>query len=146
MVGGVFPCVYCESSAASLELLNLGLVVLDDQLFSSCAVHALGCHMHVWSDLNLTSYYSLRNMQSHILKYHSCRGADLEKCLLKSSGVLSENCFDLSYHANFDFSVKFSILDALEGGEGVNSVASENLKGEERKWKREIGKSLVTVK
>lgn len=80
-------------------------------------------------------------MQSHILKYHSCRGADPETCLLKSSGVLSENCFDFSYHANFDFSVKFPILDALEGEEGVNSVAGENLKGQERKWKREIGKS-----
>lgn len=75
-------------------------------------------------------------MQSHILKYHSCRGAVPEICLLKSSGVFSENC-----HANFDFSVKFPILDALEGGEGVNSVASEKLKDQEKKWKREIRNS-----
>ena len=44
-VGCVFPCMHYMLSAASLELLNLGLVVLDDQFFSSCAVHALGCQM-----------------------------------------------------------------------------------------------------
>lgn len=92
-------------------------------------------------DLSVTSYYSLKNVQSHILKYRSYRGVDSEICLLESSGVLSENCFDLSYHASLDFSVEFPLLVALEGGEGVNSVASESLKDQERKWKREIGKS-----
>lgn len=49
MVAWVFPCVHWKLSAASLELLNLGLLALDDQLFSSCAVRALGCHMCLWS-------------------------------------------------------------------------------------------------
>lgn len=93
--------------------------------------------MRMIQDLSLTSYYSLKNVQSHILKYRSCRGADPEIRLLKSSGVLSEDCFDLCYRANVNFSVKFPVLGALSGGEGVNSVANENLKDQERKWKRE---------
>lgn len=32
--------------------------------------------------------------------------------------------------------LNFLLLVALEGGEGVNSAASENLKDQERKWKR----------
>lgn len=46
-VGCVFPCMHYKLSAASLELLNLGLVVLDDRFFSSCAVHALSCQMYI---------------------------------------------------------------------------------------------------
>lgn len=62
-------------------------------------------------ELNLTGYYSLKNMQSHILKYCSCRDADLEIWLLESSGVLSENYFDIVYPANLD--VKFPIAGSL---------------------------------
>lgn len=49
MMGCVFPCILYKVPAASLELFNLGSVVLDDQFFSSCAVRALGCQMCIWS-------------------------------------------------------------------------------------------------
>lgn len=69
-------------------------------------------------DLSLTSYYNLKNMQSHILQYRSCRGADLEICLLESSGVSNENCFDLFYPANLDVGVKFPVAGCLRGRRG----------------------------
>lgn len=52
-------------------------------------------------------------MQSHILKYCSCRGADLEIMLLESSGVSSENCSDLFHPASLE--LNFLLLVALEG-------------------------------
>lgn len=73
-------------------------------------------------------------MQSHILKYCSCRGADLEITLLESSGVSSENYFDLFHPASLD--VKFPVAGCLRGREGC-AAASENLKDQGKKQKRE---------
>lgn len=57
--------------------------------------------------------------------------------LLESSGVLSENCFDLFHPATLDVRVKFPIAGCLRGREGCAAAASENLKDQGRKWKRE---------
>lgn len=45
MGGCVFPHIRYRLSAASPELLSLGLFALEDQFFSSCAVNRLSCHM-----------------------------------------------------------------------------------------------------
>lgn len=112
----VFSWMYCKLSVASLELLNLGLVVLSGQFFRSCAVHDVGCQMYVRSRtwIWLVTAAS-ENVQSHILQYRNCRGAGLEMCLLGSSGVWSENCFDLCYPANLD--VKFPTAGCPKGRE-----------------------------
>lgn len=45
MGGCVFSRMHYRLLAASPELFGVGLLVLEDQFFSSCGVHGLGCQM-----------------------------------------------------------------------------------------------------